>query len=495
MHSDDPLLGLGPFLFSSISPATDQLLRNEGLDESWAKILLPRCARIVNNLPPESIGTDLMDIRHYVNFKKVPDGSRDECCSIGGVVFSKNVVHKDMATTIEKARILLLQCPIVYQRVEGKFVRIETLLLQEREYLTNVIGRIRSLNPNVIFVHKNVSGIAQEMLRKCKISLVVDVKLSVLKRLSRCLQCDIVSSIDSNIGRPKLGICKKFYVRNYASASGCSKTLMFVETASIPRGCSVLLRGGNFNELVRVKRVAAFLLFARYNWRLEMSFLLAEFAQPPSPKPNIFDSSPGDATAIIEAAAKTKCDEIETAKHMKKLVERKSDDKIVQKENVQDFSDPLRAIDMPTIESSVKFAVELPCDNRFRTALSSTILSISPFAQFPLPFLETESGRKCTLRSRFPNELYYSKQWSEEVERNPHAEASTKKSMEIEVSASLFSYLSHQFIKSKTISQAHHPHEFLTAKIVTSADNRDFQNSLASFRASGGILQKKAKSE
>lgn len=381
-----------------------------------------------------------MDIRHYVNFKKVPDGSRDECCSIGGVVFSKNVVHKDMATTIEKARILLLQCPIVYQRVEGKFVRIETLLLQEREYLTNVIGRIRSLNPNVIFVHKNVSGIAQEMLRKFKITLVVDVKLSVLKRLSRCLQCDIVSSIDSNIGRPKLGVCKKFYVKHYTSASGCPKTLMFVETSSIPRGCSVLLRGGNFNELVRVKRVAAFLLFVRYNWRLEMSFLLAEFAQPPSPKPSIFDSSPSDATAIIEAAVKTKCDEIETAKHTKKLVERKSDDKIVQKENVQDFSDPLRAIDLPTIQSSVKFSVELPCDNRFRTALNSTILSISPFAQFPLPFLETESGRKCTLRSRFPNELYYSKQWSDDVEKNPHAETSTRKSMEIKVSALWISY-------------------------------------------------------
>lgn len=427
----------------SLSAVTDQLLRNEGLDESWSKILLPRCARIVNNLPPESIGTDLMDIRHYVCFKKVPDGARDECCSIGGVVFSKNVVHKDMATTIEKARILLLQCPIVYQRVEGKFVRIETLLLQEREYLTNVIGRIRSLNPNVIFVHKNVSGIAQEMLRKCRITLVVDVKLSVLKRLSRCLQCDIVSSIDSNIGRPKLGICKKFHVKHYTSASGCSKTLMFVEMPSIPRCCSVLLRGGNYNELVRVKRVAAFLLFARYNWRLEMSFLLAEFAQPPSPKTSIFDSSPGDATALVDAAAKTKCDEIETAKQTKKLVEKKSDDKMVQKENVQDFSDPLRAIDLSTIQTqgSVKFAVEQPCDNRFRTALSSTILSISPFAQFPLPFLETENGRKCALRSRFPNELYYSKQWSDGIEKNLHGETPATKSNRIEVNASMISGL------------------------------------------------------
>jgi hypothetical protein len=29
-----------------------------------------------------------------------------------------------------------------------------------------------------------------------------------------------------------------------------------------------------------------------------------------------------------------------------------------------------------------------------------------------LPYLETEQGRKCLLRKRFPNELFFSKQWS-----------------------------------------------------------------------------------
>lgn len=416
-----------------------QLLRNENLDESWAKTLLPICARIVNTLPPELIGIDQMDIRNYVNFKKVPDGTRNECCIVGGTVFSKNVVHKDMATTINNARILLLQCPIVYQRIEGKYVSIETLLLQEREYLTNVVGRIRSLNPNVIFVHKNVSGIAQDMLRDHQITLVVDVKLSVLKRLARSLHCDIVPSIDSNIGRPKIGVCEKFYIRNFSNSLGVSKTLMFTETPSSPRGCSVLLRGGNHNELIRVKRVAAFLLFARYNWRLEMSFLLNEFARPPSPKPNIFDSKDYSPCADNETktakegysnsndnelhlAEKNQMNNTAIGQRSRKIVDKKPDEKCVTKENVPDFSDPLRAIDIAPnsfdTENSVKFAVEQPFDNRFRTALNSTILSVSPFAHFPLPYLETENGRKCPLRSRFPNELFYSKQWSENVEKS-----------------------------------------------------------------------------
>lgn len=375
-----------------------------------------------------------MDIRNYVNFKKVPDGSRHECCIISGVVFTKNVVHKEMATLIENPRILLLQCPIVYQRVEGKFVSIETLLLQEREYLTNVIGRIRTLNPNVVLVHKNVSGIAKDMLRKYGITLVVDVKLSVLKRLSRCLQCDIVTSIDSNIGRPKLGTCDRFYIKNFTNSVGLTKTLIFMEMNSVPRGCSVLLRGGNLSELIRVKRVAAFLLFARYNWRLEMSFLLDEFASPPSPKPSIFDSkdySPCDAIGIDEksiAAAEVTTDSDREPNgrsfdnRAKKLFERKSDEKLIAKENVQDFSDPLRATDLSQSqlykENSMEFAVEMPYDNRFRMALNSTILSISPFMQLPLPYLETEVGRKCLLRLRFPNEMYFSKQWAGNIPKN-----------------------------------------------------------------------------
>lgn len=114
-----------------------QLLRSECLSESWAKILLQLCARIANLIRPDLCGMmdlvdnrNLMDIRNFVNFKKVPGGQQDDSTIVGGVVFTKNVVHKEMASFIENPRVLLLQCAIVYQRVEGKFVSIETLLLQ-----------------------------------------------------------------------------------------------------------------------------------------------------------------------------------------------------------------------------------------------------------------------------------------------------------------------------------------------------------------------------
>lgn len=399
---------------------------------------------------------NLMDIRNFVNFKKVPGGSRNESRIVGGAVFTKNVVHKEMATTIDHPKVLLLKCAIVYQRKEDKFVTIENTLLQERESLRNVTARILSLQPNVVLVHKTVAGIAQDMLRKHGITLVLDVKMSVLERVSRCLKCDIVDSIDSNVGRPKLGTCDRFYIQNFSDDRGTPKTLMFFEIGSSQRASCVLLRGGSNSELIKVKKVALFLLFARFNWRLELSFLLDEFARPPSPKLSIFDSRDHSPSKFSDSS----CDESKPSDHPtvdsetiandlpthhpKSKSGQKIEEKFVMKENVQDFSDPLRATDLsPSVfdhETSVEFAVQLPYDNRFKIALSSTVLSVSPNVSFPLPFLETEPGRKCTLRNYFPHELFYSRQWSDCSEKSVPAEPIPLQDTNAEVSVLTFTF-------------------------------------------------------
>jgi hypothetical protein len=64
---------------------------------------------------------------------------------------------------------------------------------------------------------------------------------------------------------------------------------MFFEGCSAQHlGCTVLLRGGTTVELSKLKRVVSRAVFARYNWRLEKSFLMDEFALPPSPPTDSF---------------------------------------------------------------------------------------------------------------------------------------------------------------------------------------------------------------
>ncbi|XP_055381749.1 putative 1-phosphatidylinositol 3-phosphate 5-kinase [Condylostylus longicornis] len=477
-----------------------QMLRNYNLNEQWSKILIQLCARVANHFRPEYLTNDLMDIRNYINFKKIAGGTRQDSTLINGVVFSKNVAHKEMLTRIEKPKVLLLQCPIAFERVEGKFVSFEKLLLQEREYLRNVTQRILSFEPDVVLVHKDVAGIAQDMLRSAGVTLVLDVKLSVMERLAKCLQCDIVTSIESKFRPAKLGVCDVFYTKNFSDGKGSYKTLMFFEMLSNARCCYCLLRGGSVSELAKVKKVSSLLVYARYNWRLEMSFLLDEFARPPSPKLLIFDSkehspstdvknedeingnekqSPDSFSGEILSLKEDESDLVEEPQH-KRLVEKKSEEKLVTIENVCDFSDPLRApeITSPKTDpdvSVVEFAVETPYDNRFRTALSSTVLSISPFVAFPLPYLETEQGRKCLLRSLFPNELFFSKQWSNNnIERNSVSNELT------------------DFEKNKNLNNVmlNPVHPFLEMQITKPFDDREIQTLLAEFRAFGGRYPK-----
>ncbi|XP_065092864.1 putative 1-phosphatidylinositol 3-phosphate 5-kinase isoform X2 [Ochlerotatus camptorhynchus] len=452
----------------------NQLLRSENMDPKWAKTLIPIAARVANTVRPQVCGlVDAMDIRNYVFFKKVPGGKRHETQILGGVAFSKNVVHRQMMSRIEKPKILLLQCAIAYQRVEGKFVSFDTLMLQERDYLRNKVTKILSLGPNIVLVHKNVAGIAQDMLRNNGITLVLDVKLCVMDRIARCLDCDILTSVDSNVGQPKLGTCDTFHIQTFYDEQGSSKTLMCFERSYSPRGCCVLLRGGSKSELVKIKKVLSMLLFARYNWRLELAYLCDEYARPPSPRSSIFESKETSPSEEFKTCSENQSKNTSVVKKVDEGIKKAN----INIENVRDFSDPLRAVDISPSdfesESSFELAVETPFDNRFRTALSSTILSVSPFFNFPLPYLETENGRKCPLRCYFPNELYYSKQWSDRIyDRQFSIDANPSEPIDaVELSP---------------------PHDFTMYRIISPLDTKEVQTMLANFRASGGRYPKQS---
>lgn len=268
--------------------------------------------------------------------------------------------------------------------------------------MRHVVARIVALQPNIILVQRNVSRLAQDLLRQHAITLVHNVKQTVLERISRCTQADIVLSVDSHIGRPRLGKCRKFYIKKLETENGHLKTLMFFEGLPLAHlGGTVLLRGAPTAELVKVKKVAALCLFACYNWRLEKSFLMDEFAQPP--KNEFFEDSPEENNAKLE---------VDSFKPANAEIK----DKKLSAEPVENFSDPLHNLsESEAVFETEKLAVaELPFSGRFRKALNGTILSVSPYIVFPVPYLETENGKKCKLRSFFPEEIYYSKQFGNE---------------------------------------------------------------------------------
>ncbi|XP_029386562.1 1-phosphatidylinositol 3-phosphate 5-kinase isoform X3 [Echeneis naucrates] len=261
-----------------------QLLYSESLSLSWRDIIVPVVRQVVQTVRPDVRNCDDdMDIRQLVHIKKIPGGRKFDSAVVNGFVCTKNIAHKKMNPYIKNPKILLLKCSIEYlYREETKFTCIDPIVLQEREFLKNYVQRIVDVRPTLVLVEKTVSRIAQDMLLEHGITLVINVKPQVLDRVSRMTQGDLVMSMDQLLTKPRLGTCHKFYMQPFTLANNDVKTLMFFEGCPAHLGCSIKLRGAAEYELARVKEIIMLMVCVAYHSQLEISFLMDEFAMPPS---------------------------------------------------------------------------------------------------------------------------------------------------------------------------------------------------------------------
>uniref|UniRef100_A0AAR2KTZ4 1-phosphatidylinositol 3-phosphate 5-kinase n=1 Tax=Pygocentrus nattereri TaxID=42514 RepID=A0AAR2KTZ4_PYGNA len=261
-----------------------QLLYSESLSLSWRDIIVPVVRQVVQTVRPDVRSCDDdMDIRQLVHIKKIPGGKKFDSVVVNGFVCTKNIAHKKMNSYIKNPKILLLKCSIEYlYREETKFTCIDPIVLQEREFLKNYVQRIADVRPNLVLVEKTVSRIAQDMLLEHGITLVINVKPQVLDRVSRMTQGDLVMSMDQLLTKPRLGTCHKFYLHSFQLPHNEIKTLMFFEGCPPQLGCTIKLRGASEYELARVKEIITMMVCVAYHSQLEISFLMDEFAMPPS---------------------------------------------------------------------------------------------------------------------------------------------------------------------------------------------------------------------
>ncbi|GFR67626.1 1-phosphatidylinositol-3-phosphate 5-kinase [Elysia marginata] len=260
---------------------TRQLLSQNSLLLSWETIISSVITQVSHFVRPDvRCEADDMDIRNYVHIKKVPGGQKSETSLFHGVILTKNVAHKKMRTKITNPLILLLRGTIEFQRVENKFSSLEPQILQEREFMRHCVMKMVAYKPNVVVVEKSVSRLAQEFLLEEGITLLYNVKLSVMERLARFTQAHIVSSIDGLVSKPNMGFCHDFRVQTYTLPNKETKTLTFFDGCATHLGCTVLLSGGTFSELRRVKQIVKFMTYTAYNSLLELCFCMDEFALP-----------------------------------------------------------------------------------------------------------------------------------------------------------------------------------------------------------------------
>ncbi|KAJ1268506.1 hypothetical protein BS78_07G140800 [Paspalum vaginatum] len=267
-----------------------QLLKGEGVDignndgsKNWLDIVSSLSWQAASYVRPDTKKGGSMDPTDYVKVKCIASGDPNDSNFVRGVVCSKNVKHKRMVSEHRNAKLLIFGGALEYHRVPNKLASINRILEQEKEHLKMIVRKIESRRPNVVLVEKSVSSAAQELLAK-DISLVLNVKRTLLDRISRCTGAQIASSVDS-IASARLGQCEVFKVQKVTEFSSnkqtnrsLSKTLMFFEGCPWRLGCTVLLRGSCREELKRIKRAVQLAVFAAYHLSLETSFFADEGA-------------------------------------------------------------------------------------------------------------------------------------------------------------------------------------------------------------------------
>jgi len=469
-----------------------QLLYKTGLSSSWYHVIQPLVMEAGYNVKPDVLKADTMDVCEYVKIKKIPGGCMENSSLIYGVVCSKNVTNKRMKTSFQRPRILLLTCSVEFERSENKLSSFDQLRSQEYEYLKNLVARIFTHKPDIILVQGSVAKIAQDMLFDLGVTLVINVKASVMKRVARLTQGDLLTSVDQLMLQIKLGICGQFYLKSFYLPQGGKKTLMCFDQCAEHLGCCIILQGAGTRELRKVKAIFQFAVLAAYNACLETEYLHSSFAALP---------------LLATAAKDTKYKSLQCA------LSHSPDCTLYPCVNWPTVS---ATVDVPdvhrcsaTIEESIendyfpkRFAAqpvvntELLQENlpTFTDALDGQILSISPYIQFSVPHLMSTAASG-DIRRYLPSQMYWSNSFKpsdlEDVElcddSGSHSYTPLQEEQHLFTSVNPWE----KPLIADDLPEAHNyisaaSHPFTTCPLLFARNSKEMKTILADYRARAG---------
>lgn len=270
-----------------------QLLRDAGIQEvdKWEQALMPILLKSTDDLNPDVRAGDDIDIRHYIKVKRIPGGRPKDTSYVDGVVFTKNLALKSMSRSINLPKIVIITFPIEYQRTQ-QFMSLQPVILQEKEFLQNMVNRIIALKPTLLLVSENTSGLALQYLAAASVATAHHVKNSVIQAVARCAQADVFSSVDK-LALPhfRIGRCARADVKTFVHDDilpNKKKTFMFLSGCAKELGCTIVLRGADMDTLAIIKQITELMVYVVYNLKLETCLMRDEFVLIPStPKSQI----------------------------------------------------------------------------------------------------------------------------------------------------------------------------------------------------------------
>ncbi|KAI0414873.1 hypothetical protein F5X98DRAFT_348048 [Xylaria grammica] len=285
----EPRLELNPASMLHVRKLLHQLLEDSGIGNvtAWEKALIPILLKCTSSVDPDIDRGDDIDIRHYVKLKKIPGGRPSDTTYVPGVIFTKKLALKAMPRRMSNPRVVIISFPIEYQRHQHHFMSLQPVIEQEREFLKQLVNRIIALRPQLLLTEKSVSGLALQFLSEAKIAVAYNVKPSVLSAVSRCLETEIISSVDMLALPPtqfQTGKSTGFEVKTFVNEEipGSKKTYIFLSSNQEELGCTIALRGAPTQILGKLKHITEFMVYVVYNLKLESCLMRDSLIQLPT---------------------------------------------------------------------------------------------------------------------------------------------------------------------------------------------------------------------
>lgn len=236
-------------------------------DGRWSAVL-KSCVNAVNGLQL----TDTLDIKQYVKVKRICGGRIEDTHRVDGLLMTKNIDSKRMSSSIENPKIALLMFPIEYLKQKEQFISLRIVQSQQDVYISNLVSRLISLEPDIIVVGDTVCQLAKEFLEEANITVISNTKPQVIERISRYTKTDIFQSVnDLFFKKGSLGTCSKFEVKKYAYKDTVKTFACFLGTDP-EQGFTITLRGGDEETLNSIKYTTENLLSLQVNAKFEKGY-------------------------------------------------------------------------------------------------------------------------------------------------------------------------------------------------------------------------------
>nr|XP_022334261.1 T-complex protein 1 subunit delta-like [Crassostrea virginica] len=223
---------------------------NSKVVSQYSSLLSPLAVDAVMKVidPATATNVDLRDIK----IVKRLGGTIEDTELIDGLVFNQKGGGQGGPNKVEKAKIGLIQFCISPPKTDmdnsvivSDYAQMDRVLREERQYILDIIKKIKKAGCNVLLIQKSVlrdavSDLALHFLGKMKIMVVKDIEREDIEFICKSIGCRPVASLDH------------FLPENLGSAdlveevqTGSSKIVKVTGIANPGRTVTVLIRGSN----------------------------------------------------------------------------------------------------------------------------------------------------------------------------------------------------------------------------------------------------------